>query len=89
MPQRRKLSTTISRENYAFLESLVNDGEAGSIAEAVDWAVAYLRRSRSRMLLEQATAAYFDSLSLAGRAEETAFELDLSSSQAPFEPHGR
>ena len=80
MPQRKKLSTTISRESYAFLESLVSEGEVSSMAEAVDRAVAFLRRSKSRALLEQATAAYFDSLSPAARAEETALEQAVSSS---------
>lgn len=79
-PNRAKLSTTVAAENFAFLEALVNDGRTGSIAEAVDLAIARLRREENRQRLERATAEYFDGLSPEARIEEDALARQLHSS---------
>ncbi|MGA2905850.1 MAG: hypothetical protein ABSD98_18650 [Candidatus Korobacteraceae bacterium] len=68
--KRTKLSTTVAAENFAFLQALVNSGRTDSIAEAVDLAIARLRRAENRAGLERATAAYFDGLAPEAQAEE-------------------
>lgn len=60
---RRKISTTVAPETHAFLRSLVRRGKAANIAEAVDRAVAFARKTESRNRLAAATAAYYESLS--------------------------
>lgn len=65
-----KLSTTVAAENFTFLESMVGSGRAESIAEAVDLAIARLRRAENRARLEAATADYFDGLTAEAEAEE-------------------
>jgi len=57
--QRRKLSTTIGASNYDYLRQMVTAGRAGSIGEAVDIAVAMVRRLDNRVTLARQTAAYF------------------------------
>jgi hypothetical protein len=74
---RAKLSTTVAPENYKFLETLVESGKASSLAEAVDNAVAHLRRVQNRRGLAAATTAYFDSLSPEAVAEENALAESL------------
>lgn len=69
---RIKLSTTVAAENFSFLETMVSTGRSDSIAEAVDLAIARLRRVENRAQLEAATAAYFDGLSPDAEAEEQA-----------------
>ena len=84
---RTKLSTTVAPENLAFLEALVKSGRTDSIAEAVDLAIARLRRAESRARLERATAAYFDGLSSEAQAEEQriARQLYLSAGDLDFD----
>lgn len=77
---RYKLSTTVSRETHAYLETLVETGRAGSIAEAVDLAVAGARRSERRAMLERDTAAYFASLSANSATEEAGLEKKIAQS---------
>lgn len=64
--RRRKLSTTVSEETHAFLQTLVETGKAASVADAVDIAVLSARRAQNRARLQHDTAAYFERLS--GRA---------------------
>jgi len=71
---RHKLSTTVSRETQAYLETLVETGRAESIAQAVDLAVARARRSERRAMLERDTAAYFAGLSAKSASEEASLE---------------
>jgi hypothetical protein len=67
---RCKLSTTVSRQTYGFLNELVEVGRAASLAEAVDIAVQPARQAESRAKLERDTAAYFDGMSPAVAAQE-------------------
>ena len=69
---RTKLSTTIAQENFQYLQTLVRAGRASSMAEAVDLAIVRMRRTENRQRLEQATAAYFEELSVPAQAEEQA-----------------
>jgi hypothetical protein len=82
-----KLSTTVAAENFTFLETMVSTGRTDSIAEAVDLAIARLRRVENRDRLGAATAAYFDGLSPEAQAEEQtlAYQLNLSAGSVDFD----
>lgn len=84
---RMKLSTTVAAENFTFLETMVSSGHTDSIAEAVDLAIARLRKVENRARLEAATAAYFDGLTPEGEAEERtlAGQLHLSAGSVDFD----
>ena len=69
---RTKLSTTVAQENFQYLQTLVRAGRASSMAEAVDLAIVRMRRAENRQRLEQATAAYFEELSVPAQTEEQA-----------------
>ncbi|MGB6830770.1 MAG: hypothetical protein WBE41_22175 [Terracidiphilus sp.] len=77
-----KLSTTVAAENFTFLETMVGSGRAESIAEAVDLAIARLRRAENRARLEAATTAHFDGLTAEAEAEERQLASLLHSSAA-------
>jgi hypothetical protein len=85
--RRQKISTTIAPENQAFLQSLIKRGKASSLAEAVDRAVTVARRAYARKKLEEATTAYYASLS--GDALKAEQELEeavgYASSQVDFD----
>jgi hypothetical protein len=59
---RAKISTTIDRKNYQYLDSMIESGKAGNLAEALDKVVARYRRLEMRLKLEKATADYFNRL---------------------------
>jgi len=84
-PNRVKLSTTVAAENLAYLGALVNAGRAGSIAEAVDLAIARLRREENRARLDRATAAYFEGLSAEAHAEERELARRLHAATASLD----
>jgi hypothetical protein len=86
MPRRKKLSTTISPEGYAFLRSLIRSGRAESLAQAVDLALEEVRQIENRRKLERATAEYYANASQEAIDEEndlatafsaTAGEIDI------------
>jgi len=78
MLHRKKLSTTIGANNYAYLHGMVKAGRAGSVGEAVDRTVEIARRLDNRATLERQTAAYFRGLTSKAAAEETDLEDALS-----------
>lgn len=67
---RAKLSTTVSRETYDYLEHKVRSGEVSSLAEAVDHTVTKIRRLENRERLARATARYFNELEPRAAEEE-------------------
>jgi hypothetical protein len=75
--RRPKISTTIAPENRAFLKSLVKRGKAANLAEAVDHLIEDARLAEKRKKLEDATAAYYASLSGKALAEEKELELTV------------
>jgi hypothetical protein len=86
MSRRKKLSTTISPEGYAFLRSLIRGGKARNLAQAVDLVLAEFRRLENRRKLAQATAQYYEEASqgaideensLAAAFEATAGEINV------------
>ena len=72
--RRQKISTTIAPENQKFLRSLIRTGKASNLAEAVDRAVSIARQAAARSKIEEATIAYYASLS--GRDLEHERELE-------------
>lgn len=75
---RAKLSTTVSRETYEFLERMVDSGEAETIADAVDQSIARVRQSENRKRLAQATSRYFEEMGHQARAEEASLGKDMA-----------
>ena len=71
MAHREKLSTTVAPESYTYLRSLVRRGKARNLAQALDIALARLRKLDNRARLERDTAAYFAALSEKARTEES------------------
>lgn len=84
---RRKISTTVSPETEAFLKSLINQGKAATLAEAVDRSVSIARRAESRARREAATTAYYASLSGADLKAERKLERAVghAASQVDFD----
>jgi hypothetical protein len=78
VPQRKKLSTTIGANNYAYLHKMVKRDRAESVGEAVDKAVEMARRLDNRATLERQTSAYFKGLTSEAAAEETDLEEALT-----------
>jgi hypothetical protein len=78
VPPRKKLSTTIDANNYAWLHKMVKSGKAESVGAAVDKVVEITRRLDHRATLERETAAYFRNLPATAAAEETDMENALS-----------
>jgi len=76
--QRKKLSTTIGANSYAYLQNMVKAGKAESAGEAVDKVVEMARRLHNRATLERQTAAYFKGLTAKAAAEEGDLEDALS-----------
>ena len=87
VPNRKKLSTTISPETYLYLHRQVKEGEASSVGEAVDRAIQSARRAENRARLSRATAAYFERMSRGAAAEEAqlASDLDHAASEIDFD----
>ncbi len=87
MAHRRKISTKVASETYAYLEGLVQAGVARNLAGALDVAMARLRRIENRMRLGLDTAAYFRGSSKQAAAEESRIEnaLDQSSDEIDFD----
>jgi hypothetical protein len=90
MPVRRrqKISTTIAPENGAFLQSLIKRGKASNLAEAVDRAVTVARRAEARKKLEDATTAYYASLSGEALKDEQQLEAAVGYAVSQVDPDG-
>jgi hypothetical protein len=78
MLARKKLSTTVDPDSYAYLHKLVKSGKAESVGQAVDKAVEMARRLDDRATLERQTAAYFKGLSPRVAVAEADLEDALS-----------
>jgi len=75
---RQKISTTISSSSLEYLEDLIRNGDARTLAEAIDLAVERLLVYENRERLADDTAAYFANLSDEEAAEERRLESALS-----------
>jgi hypothetical protein len=78
VPQRKKLSTTIGANSYAYLHNMVKADRAESVGVAVDKVVETARRLDNRAALERQTSEYFKGLTSKAAAEETDLEDALS-----------
>jgi hypothetical protein len=78
MLHRKKLSTTIGANSYAYLHKMVEAGKAESVGEAVDRAVEVARRLDNRATLDRETARYFRSMKTGAAAEEVELENAMS-----------
>ena len=78
--RRRKISTTIAPEGYAFLERLVESGKAANLAEAVDLVLREARKIDNRERLERMTAEAYESMSPEALAETKDLEQALTRS---------
>ena len=70
-PGRAKISTTIARDHYIYLERMVESGEARDRADALDKVLTRYRRLARRLELEKATADYFNRLPEQAAREES------------------
>jgi hypothetical protein len=77
---RQKISTTISPVTLAYLEKLIDDGKARTLADAIDLAIEQLLVYENRERLANDTAAYFDNMTEEEAAEEQKLEAALSQS---------
>jgi len=77
---RQKISTTIAPETFGYLQKIIENGEAATLAEAIDTAVQRLLVIENRERLERDTAAYFENLTEEEDAEERALENALAQS---------
>jgi len=77
---RHKISTTVAPDTIAYLERLLDCGEASTLAEAIDIAIGRLRTFEDRERLATDTAAYFANLTEEEAAEEARLEAALSQS---------
>ena len=77
---RQKISTTVSSATLAYLEKLIKDDQARTLAEAIDLAVERLLVYENRERLANDTAAYFDNMTEEEAAEEQKLEAALSQS---------
>ena len=79
---RQKISTTVSSSTLAYLEQLIRDGQARTLADAIDLAVERLLVYENRERLANDTAAYFANMTEEEAAEEQKLEAALSQSAA-------
>lgn len=70
MARRKKLSTTISPEGYAFIRKIIRSGRADNIAQALDLILEDIRTIENRERLERATAEYYQNASQEAIDEE-------------------
>jgi hypothetical protein len=78
--RRKKISTTVAAESYAFLERLMDQGKADSLAEAMDLVLREARRLDNRTRLEHMTAEAYEKMSPEAIAEEKEVVEALSQS---------
>jgi len=77
---RRKISTTVSPKTLSYLRTIINEGEANTLAEAIDALVERARAAENRARLERDTAAYFEGLSPEALEEESTLGAALAHS---------
>jgi len=82
---RQKISTTIAPKTLAYLEQLLDSGEAATLAEAIDKTVERLRSVENRERLARDTAAYFDGMTEEELAEENRLASALVASARTFD----
>lgn len=79
---RQKISTTISPQTLSYLDDLIRQGQARTLAEALDLTVERLLVYENRERLATDTAAYFANMTEDEAAEEQRLETALSQTTA-------
>ncbi len=77
---RQKISTTVAPETLSYFEKLIAQGEAYTLADAIDLLVERVQSAESRERLERDTAAYFERLSPDAVEEESKLGAALAGS---------
>jgi predicted AAA+ superfamily ATPase len=85
MSRRKKVSTTISPESYAYLRTLIRSKKVENLAQAIDYVLDEIRRADNRARLEAATAAYYDSLTPEEIEEEDRLAASFAGSAAEID----
>jgi hypothetical protein len=78
--RRKKISTTVAAESYGFLQRLIKDGKANTLAEAVDSVLDEARRIDNRERLDRMTAEAYENMSSEEMAENKELEQALTQS---------
>jgi len=78
--RRKKISTTVAAESYGFLQRLIEDGKANTLAEAVDLVLDEARRIDNRERLDRMTAEGYENMSSEAMAENKELEQALTQS---------
>lgn len=84
-PTRQKISTTVSSTTLAYLEKIIDDGHARTMAEAIDLAIERLLVYENRERLANDTAAYFENLSPEAMEEENQLATASANSAKGFD----
>jgi hypothetical protein len=86
MPKKRKkISTTIAPEGYAFLRSLIASGKAQNLAEAIDLVLREIRRADNRERLDRMTAEGYENMSAEALGETRDLETALVQSSGSMD----
>jgi NAD dependent epimerase/dehydratase family enzyme len=86
MARRKKVSTTISPESYAYLRALIRSKKVENLAQALDYVLDEIRRADNRARLEAATAAYYGNAPQEVIDEENQIAADFASLGAEVDP---
>ena len=78
--RRRKISTTIAPEGYAFLREIIRSGKARTVARAIDLVLDEMRRLENRERLERMTEEAYANMSAEALGEEKEIVEALSQS---------
>jgi hypothetical protein len=77
---RQKISTTISPRSLAYLEALIDKGEADTLADSIDLSLERLFAYQNRERLAADTAAYYDRMSPKEEKEDAELATALARS---------
>ena len=78
--RRKKISTTVAAESFGFLQKLIEEGKANTLAEAVDLVLDEARRIDNRDRLDRMTAEAYENMSSEAIAESKELEQALTQS---------
>jgi hypothetical protein len=81
-PTREKISTTVSPTTLSYLQQLIDDGQARTMADAIDVAIERLLVYENCERLANDTAAYFANMTEEAAEEERKLEAALCQSAA-------
>jgi hypothetical protein len=77
---RRKISTTIAAESYAYLQHLIGSGKAQNMAEAIDSVLEESLRANNRARNEKAARDYYENATIGEITDENEIAATLVAS---------